>query len=155
MLESPPLSEFKLTDSKFVRGDWSRYYMQGESATRFGFNGIQHLDVNYKYYDHKSILLPNIEKGKGGKIFKIWKNPGVKDFKIMSTGVSYNENLNNFLPASASEMVYIRLNNVQPFKESMKFKKLFFDDVLNFKPNVIILTIQENSFYMMSEFSAE
>lgn len=150
-----PLSEFKLTDSKFVRGDWSRYYMQGESATRFGFNGIQHLDVNYKYYDHKSILLPNIEKGKGGKIFKIWKNPGVKDFKIMSTGVSYNENLNNFLPASASEMVYIRLNNVQPFKESMKFKKLFFDDVLNFKPNVIILTIQENSFYMMSEFSAE
>lgn len=149
------LSEFNLTESKFVRGNWSRTYMQGMSTTRFGFNGIQHLDVNYKYYDHKSNLLPNIEKGVGGKIFKIWKNPEVKDLKIMSTGVSYNEDLNNFLPASASEMIYIRLNNVQPFKESMKFKKLFFDDVLNFKPNVIILTIQENDFYVMSEFSAE
>ena len=147
--------EFYITENKFVRGDWGRNYMQGESAVSFGFNDLQHLDVNYKYYDHKNKLLPKIEKGKDGKTFKIWKNPEVQDFKIMSTGISHNEDLNNFLPASASEMIYIRLNNVQPFKESMKFKKLFFNDVLNFKPNVIVLTIQENNFYIMNEFAAE
>lgn len=149
--------EFYITENKFVRGDWYRTYMQGESAAAFGFNDLQHLDVNYKYYDHKNKLLPKIEKGKDGKTFKIWKNPEVQDFKIMSTGISYNEDLNNFLPASASEMIYIRLNGFQPFKDSMKFKfkKLFFNDVLNFKPNVIVLTIQENNFHIMNEFAAE
>ena len=62
--------------------------------------------------------------------------------KIMLIGTSQNENLLHFLPYSAAQLKYIRLN-LGGVKEVEQFKilKLYKKDILAFKPDILVLSI--------------
>ena len=92
----------------------------------------------YNYYDHNN---------RAKMVFKVGKF--IKDFsypkgkhKVMVVGSSNNENLNHFLPYSAAELKYIRVIDA-PVKATDQFKiiKLYKKDILNFKPDILILSI--------------
>ena len=94
--------------------------------------------VLYNYYDHNNRAKMEF---KVGKFIKDFSYPEGKH-KVMVIGSSHNENLNHFLPYSAAQLKYIRVVE-NPVKATDQFKviKLFKKDILNFKPDIIVLSI--------------
>ena len=92
----------------------------------------------YNYYDHKDGSKMMLQVGKFTKDFTY---PGGK-YKIMLLGTSQNENLSQFLPYSAAQTKYIRLNRGQvKVADEYKILKLYKKDILAFKPDILILSI--------------
>ena len=90
-------------------------------------------------------------------VFKYGKHS--KDFffpkgkrKIMLVGRSMNENLSHFLPWSAAELKYIRLNSGR-LKSTDWFKvlKLYKNDIHDFKPDILILSINSDDLPLLRD----
>ncbi len=96
----------------------------------------------YNYYDHndgdKMVVQVN-------KFTKNFFYPNGKH-KVMLIGTSQNDNFLQFLPYSAAQTRYIRLN-MAPVKDADLFKifKLYKKDILAFKPDVLILSISTDN----------
>ena len=92
----------------------------------------------YNQYDHK-----NSDKMgfKVGKFIKDFSYPEGKH-KFMLIGTSQNEVFNRFLPYSAAQFKYIRIvDNPVKLIDQFKVIKLYKKDILNFKPDILILSI--------------
>ena len=126
--------------SRYIREFYDESYNFGELNKLFNYeDSTESLGKDfYNYYDHKD----------GNKmVMKITKF--TKDFtypkgrrRVMLIGTSQNENLNHFLPYSAAETKYIRLNMGQ-VKTADEFKvlKLYKKDILAFRPDILIICI--------------
>ena len=92
----------------------------------------------YSYYDHNN---------RANMTFKVKKF--IKEFswpegkhKVMIVGTSHNENFAHFLPFSAAQTKYIRLNGGQvKGVDEFKVLKLYKKNILTFKPDILILSI--------------
>ena len=139
------LKDYQKSQSWLQREEYKRDYAPSWHFFRF-FND-EHLDDHsewtfYDYYDHKNA---------GKMVVRVEKY--TKDFaypygehKIMLIGTSQNENFLQFLPYSAAQTKYIRLNMGQ-CKEDDEFKilKLYKRDILTFKPDILVLSIHTDN----------
>ena len=92
----------------------------------------------YSYYDHNNRADMTF---KVKKFIKEFSYPEGKH-KVMIVGTSNNENFNHFLPYSAAQTKYIRLNMGQvKGADQFKILKLYKKDILAFKPDILVLSI--------------
>lgn len=130
------LDDYRRSRNQLVRDGWYRHYEFGRLYRLFNFSDAPHNSAVYNYYDHK-----NSDKMvvKVGKYTKDYTYPEGK-YKIMLIGTSQCDNLTQFLPYSAAQTKYIRVNNGQvKMADEMKILKLYKKDILNFKPDILIL----------------
>ena len=106
----------------------------------FHLKNDEEKSVNYTYYDHKNKNL--LQEKIVGEYTKEFSYPLGK-YRILLMGDSQNENLNQFLPYSAGELKYIRLNRrpVSKGDDQWKIMKLYKNDILSFKPDILVYSI--------------
>ena len=135
------LGDYSRSQNQLIRDDWSRNYHSGY-LYRFCNLQKRHQHPCFNYYDHKNADKMEVRVGKCTKDFAY---PEGKH-KIMLIGTSQNENLLQFLPYSASQTKYIRLNVGQVRGvDAFKVIKLYKKDILAFKPEILILSIHSNN----------
>ena len=138
-VKAVPEKDYDISYNHKIRDDWDRTFRSNNTAM-----GL-HISDNekYKYYTPINKLEVEIIDKPKYKV-KIFKNDNVKNnIKVILTGTSNNENLLQFLPFSFSELKYIRLNTVKGVKPGNKYKlmKRYKKDILNFKPDLLIISI--------------
>ncbi len=141
------LDEYNVLTSKLLREDWDRKFGFGQTTRmlrikdKYALKNL--LKDNYTYYNHKNEIKPVITDKDLYRI-KYFQNKQLSGApKVFLTGTSMNENMLQFLPYSFSEVKYYRLNNVKnvPNAETFKLLKRYKKDILQFKPDILILNI--------------
>lgn len=139
------LKDYRKSQNCLQREEYKRDYAPPWHFWRF-FND-EHLDDHsyrtfYNYYDHKNGDRMAIKVGKFTKDFAY---PSGKR-RVMLIGTSQNENFLQFLPYSAAQTKYLRLNMGQ-VKEGDEFKilKLYMKDILTFNPDILVLSIHTDN----------
>lgn len=139
--------EVKITDEnsyhtfyeRKVRGDWDRAFTLGQTFILMNVKYPEKklLDVKYKYYTPKTELKPVVNSTQKTKHYH---NPKGSGLRAMVIGTSMSENLLQFLPQSFSELKYFRTNSKQvvPVSEEEKIMKYYRQEILDFKPDVVI-----------------
>lgn len=131
------LDDYSRSQNRLIRDDWSRNYYP---AYLYRFCNLQKSPLTscFNYYDHKESGKTTLKVGKFTKDF-VWSEGR---HKVVLIGNSQNENLLQFLPYSAAQTKYIRLNTGW-IKAAGEFKilKLHKKDILAFKPEILILSI--------------
>ncbi len=133
------LGEYNQTQSSLTRDEWVRNFSSGTLKRFFNFETDQRCPVTiYNYYDSRNADKLVLNVGKYTKDFRY----GGGAYKVMVIGTSQNENLMNFLPYSAAQTKYIRLNMGQlPGSERWKIMKHYKKDILSYRPNILIFSI--------------
>ena len=69
------------------------------------------------------------------------------NYKVFLTGTSMNESLLQFLPESFGKIKYYRLNDVKKVKsaDNLKLFKRYRNDILEFKPDILIAVFSEEN----------
>lgn len=141
------LDEYNRFTSKLLREDWTREFGHGHTSSQlkidkeYAKNNI--LKDDYIYYDHKNEIQPTVTDIAYYKT-KYFKNPQQPNApRVFLTGTSMNEDFLQFIPYSFSELKYYRLNNARGVEEKDVFKlfKRYKKDILDFKPDILILCI--------------
>jgi hypothetical protein len=146
------LEDYKKHTSTFIRDEYPRNYHTGYTTSLLGispdFATKYILKDEYTYYDHKD---EKSLKEQRGQYIKEFNYPKGK-YRILLTGTSQNEDLLQFLPYSAQQIKYIRLNRGQLSSvEERKIMKHYQKDIDDFHPDMMIITIQSYShiFYLL------
>lgn len=135
------LNDYQKSSNWLLRDDYLRSYVTPWHFVRY-FNdknlATSSARTFYNYYDHKNGNKMMIQVGEHKKDFA-WSDG---KHKIMLIGTSQNENLLQFLPYSAAQTKYIRLNMPQvKAADQFKILKLYKKDILAFKPDILVLSI--------------
>ena len=146
------LDEYNVSFSEKIRDGWSRDY---DYTKKWGINllGISDKELfktRYRYYDPKKS--ETVEKR--GKYIKEFSNREAgNNYRLFMTGHSQNENLLQFLTSSVKETKYLRLNlGYIPEKEQNKFMKHYKRELIDFKPDIIVITISSGMIDSLSDF---
>lgn len=142
-----PLAEdnFEIFYNNKVRSDWFRSFGLGQTFELLNLNiqninMVEALDTPYKYYTPKSSIKQDISDKFGIKNFINVKS--TNHIRTILMGTSMNENLLQFLPYNFYELKYIRTNWVVPVREdAYKYLKRYKKDILDFKPDILILSV--------------
>ena len=131
--------------NKRIRCDWERNYSYGRTATKLGvFDLDKYHDTDYRYFKHKDSenLKVKIEH-KPMHREKEYFYPKGADYKVILLGTSQNENLTEFIPYTFKYVKRIRTNNVKGLSdgESTKIIKYWGNDILEYKPDILIFCI--------------
>ncbi len=136
------LNDYRKLQSWLVRDDWHDSYSRRFLFYRlFNYDGDMtdfpnRVFYNYYYHQHGDKMVYKV-----GKFTKNFAYPGGKR-KIMLMGTSHNDIFSHFLPYSAAQMKYVRLNLGQvKGGDEFKILKLYKKDILAFKPDILILSI--------------
>ena len=145
------LGDYRESKNSLIRDEYWRCYDPAFHFYKY-FNNASMDDppnrVFYNYYDHKNSEKLVVQIGKFKKDFTY---PEGKH-KVMLIGNSPNENLLQFLPYSAAETKYIRLNGGQVRTgDEFKIMKLYKKDILAFKPEILILSIDATNLYRLRD----
>jgi len=137
------LDDYKHSISNLIRDDWERYFNYGHTTRLLNISNEKAkkdiLLTEYNYYDNKDVDNMKIKVGKYIKDFEYKKGK----YKIFVTGNSQNEDLMQFLPYSANKLKYLRVNKGQvKAGEEYKIMKHYKNEILNFRPDILILSIQ-------------
>ena len=128
---------------EYEKDDWPQKVLEFFNSHKDAKQYI--LNTDYTYYNTLKLLPLSVKNISNYKI-KHFKNIESKNkYKVFLTGYSYNENLLVFLPYSFSDLKYYRLNSVIDVKEeeTSKFLKRYKNDLLEYKPDILILTIDD------------
>lgn len=153
-MQSVSLENYKQLSSKKIRDEWDRTFQIGWTMRLLNISAYANeiMNTDYIYYDYKH---NDIIKETRGNYIKSFINPTGK-YRVFLTGNSQNENLLQFLSSSVKELRYIRLNKGQnPANEEYKFMKYYKKELLDFKPDLVIVTLSLDSFPRMIEFVKE
>lgn len=145
------LDKYEVSYSPKIRDEWKRNYHNGNTTYLLNLNTYadEILTTEYAYYDNKD---NSSVKEIRGRYIKRFSNENGK-YKIFLTGNSHNENLLQFLPYSAKEVKYLRLNNSQlPNKELYKFMKYYKKELLEFKPDIVIFSVSSDVLPRITDF---
>ena len=145
------LDDYNKTQSWLIRDEYKRSHDLGRHLYQL-FNDEDQDDppnrTLYNYYDHKDADKTAI---KVGKFTKEFSRPDGK-YKVMLIGTSQNEGILQFLPYSTTYVKYIRLNMKQVrTSDEFKVMKLYKKDILAYKPEILILSIEEDSLYKLHD----
>lgn len=142
------LNDYDKSYSKMVRGDFDRRYDIGQTFK----NNIplskslekKVLTTDYAYYDHKDrnslkLEVVNIPYHRGKNTYY----PNGNNLRVIELGTSMNENLLGFTQYTFKNLKYIRVNSVKGREESEQYKvmKYYKDDILQYKPDILIFCI--------------
>lgn len=155
-------NDFNITQSNKVRSDWDRKFHNGE-VMMFHFHNFENkadqiLDVKYNYYEHKQ------NKNLHTKIIdiplkkeKTYYYDSGNDLRVMQIGTSMNESLLQFTPYSFKDLKYIRLINIKdmPPEESFKIYKYYQTEIIEFKPDIIVLCLTPANLQSVVDFYKE
>ena len=145
------LDDYNKAQSWLIRDEYKRGHDLGRHLYQLFNDEDQDDPANrtlYNYYDHKNADKTAIKVGKFTKEFSY---PDGK-YKVMLIGTSQNEGLLQFLPYSTAYVKYIRLNMKQVrTADEFKVMKLYKKDILAFKPEILILSIDEDSLYKLRD----
>ena len=149
------LNEFQKSRSWLIRDEYSENYQQGHLFFHVHFNEGDIANppnrVLHNYYDNKNGAKMVLKVGKFIKDFSYPEG----NHKLMLIGTSQNENLNHFLPYSAAQTKYIRLNRFQvKTLDEFKILKLYEKDILTFKPEVLVLSFSTSDLHRLRDLCA-
>lgn len=145
------LDNYTVSHSNEIRDDYPRDYNKGHTL---GVLNIREkaddiLTETYNYYDYIDTSIVSEKRGHYIKDFNNFEK-NVK-YRLFLTGNSQNENLLQYLPYSFKTMQFLRMNRgQQPAKDEYKFMKLYKNDLITFKPDIVVVTISEN---IIAEFA--
>ena len=145
------LDEYKISTSSMIRDNYDRNFNTGHTTNLLGLNKFAKdvLTAEYTYYDNKNSDQIKVVRGRYIKRF----SNGKEKYKIFLTGNSHNENLLQFLPYSAKELKHLRLNMEQiPSEEQFKFMKYYKKELLEFKPDIVIVGISAGILPIITDF---
>ena len=140
-------SDYKTFRSKKIRSDFNRKFYNGHTFSIAPFLNIyanKILDTEYLYFENKNKNLLKFKtidiEGARNKTFYYSKG---SNYRVLEIGTSMNENLLQFTPYTFKNLKYIRLNTIKgiPNKEEFKIMKYYKKDILDYKPDIIILCI--------------
>ena len=137
------LNDCRKLQNKLIRDNWRWSFGYGDLFFFFGFKNDPDHRTIYNYYNHKDSnkLLVKVDD----KHVKNFFYPQGK-YRVMVAGTSNNQVICRFLPFSTAETRLIQLNaNPVPSVEQWKFLKLFKKDILDFKPEILILSISTDN----------
>ena len=146
------LDDYKRTTSNLIRDDWLRDFNYGHTTNLLNIDGKKAKEdifkTEYNYYDNKDANNMKIRVGKYIKEFEYKKGK----YKILVIGNSQNEDLMQYLPYSANKLRYIRVNKGQA-KDGKDYKliKYYKNEIFNFNPNIMILTIGSQQIHNCSD----
>lgn len=141
------LDEYNKFESKLIREHWTRKFEHGGTTDLLAISKKyaekKLLVDNYIYYDNQNMIKPKmtVKDFYNAKYFNNRLSPNAP--KLFLTGSSMIENLLQFLPYSFSETLSYRLNGVKGVskKDTYKLLKRYRKDILNYKPDIMILCI--------------
>lgn len=141
-------SDFDIKYSNKVRSDWDREFNNGE-VMMYQFHDYEKesdkiLDTQYRYYEHKDKKNLNaIVIDESRRKEKVFSYNSTNNLKLLQIGTSMNESLLEFVPYSFKNIKYIRIQNIknQPSSEDYKFIKLYKNEILEYKPDIIVLCL--------------
>jgi hypothetical protein len=148
--------DFNYSYNNLVRGNFDRNYAKGITAAQIGLGDTpKYHDVNYRYYTHKDSrnLKQEIinQKYHLGKIFYY---PIGANYRVIQLGTSQNENLAEFIPYTFKHVNRIRNNGVNGISSSEEFKimKYYKQEILDYKPDIIIFCITYDKIPQLHNF---
>lgn len=124
--------DFDISYSKKVRAEADRKYWQGYTCNLLYQNQDCSLNIDYKYYDGKNKHINAISYGE-------FHNSDGK-YKALLIGNSFTENFKPFLVYSFKDIKRFRCN-IAP-NDNLKLSR-WKKEILEFKPDVLILLFQE------------
>ena len=133
--------------SKKVRCDFNRKFFSGwgiQTAPFLNIYANKILDTPYLYYENKNKNLLKVKLiDNESKKNKIYYYPKGANYRVLEIGTSMNDNLLQFTPYTFKNLKYIRLNGIKnrKTKEEFKIMKYYKKDILDYKPDIIILCI--------------
>ena len=152
------INDYDKNTSNLVRDDWGRYFLFGHTISTLNLvsRANEILDTNYIYYDNRNpieITAKDLSKYKHKDFY--YKNGA--NYKILMIGTSQNENLSVFLPYTVQHTKYIRLNNVKNmiYNEQLKVVKNYGDKILQFDPDIIVLTITYDNLPTLADLAVK
>lgn len=142
-----PLSEFSISYNNKINPGENSIFSNGSNCATVGLpeyicNNI--IDTKYKYYEHKDSK--NLHKKKLYNQylrFQYFDYPKGSDLKLLLIGNSHIEGMSLFLPYSFQHTLKIRLNGPPKIEPENQYKiiKNYKDEILKFKPNIIVICI--------------
>lgn len=148
------LNDFNVSHSNLVRDDWGRHYNRGYTTRLLNLTDKPDEEIlytEYSYYDPKNSS--NI-KEKWGKYIKDFDNKaGDNEYRVFMVGNSQSDDLIQYIVASVKETKYLRLNKgFVRWKEEFKFMKHHKKLLLDFKPDIVILTVSSPAVSRLVDF---
>lgn len=144
------LDEYNEFISSRIREDWYRNFGTGHTVNLLNLRGQadEILTTVYKYYNNKN---QTVTEERQEYIKKFFNENG--KYRIFLTGNSQNEDLLQFLPYSAKELKYLRLNKEQlSNKEEFKFMKYYQKELLEFDPDIVVFAVSVGIFSKITDF---
>ena len=145
---------FAISQSTLIRDDWGRDYNRGHTTKLLNLQNRPDtaiLNTLYNYYDPKTSEAITEERKEYIKIFN--NKAAGNNYKVFMTGNSQNEDLLQFISASVKYTKYLRLNKNQlPYNEQYKFMKYYKNELLNYKPDIFIVTISLGKLPQIAHF---
>lgn len=144
-------NDFDYFYNKNVRADFFRDFNFGQDCWRMGistsvckkYHQYDYTYYKYKDFDNLKTTIINTEHHFG----KLYDYDKGTNYKVIQLGTSQNENLTEFIPFTFKHVKRLRNNNVQGIKAEEEFKiiKYYKDEILEYKPNIIIFCITYNN----------
>lgn len=142
-------NDYNISFSKKVKSEFEREYNEGVEIAYFApfLKKYAHkiLDTEYLYYTHKNETLLKIKVYNNKRLKgRDYEYPSGNNIKVLQIGTSMNENLLDFMPYQFMSLKYIRLNGPQGRNEKEQYKifKYYKDDIIQYKPNIMIFCIE-------------
>ena len=154
-------NDYKEYTNKKVSADFYREFEIGQTVNLLPVlkqYSNNFLDIDYKYFDNKNknLLSEKIQKIEYlGREYYYSKGANLR---VIQTGTSMNESLDNFLPYQFKNLKYIRLNNgqkVKDGKEQVKILKYYKNSILKYKPDIVILCYTMGNLTRISKLKEE
>ena len=125
----------------FVKG-LERMFYEGTGCKFLNLKGRDcPLKYSYKYYDHKMRSNLIVSEGPIPMSRVTYFNKALNNLKMTLLGHSDNGFLMSFIPFSVREVQMLRVNNG---RDDEKYSMKRFDNlILNFKPDILLLTIRD------------
>lgn len=115
------------------------------------------LDAEYLHFTHKNstILKKRLQKDAKRRIFNYTYEKG-QDLKLMLMGTSVNGSLTEFLPYNFKYTKQIRLNGTKfKAKEQYKIMKHYKNEILDFKPDILVLCLTTSNLLGVNDWFKE
>lgn len=149
-------NDFDYSYNNLVRGDWGRDFRLGQDSWRLNLpkSVVEKLhQTDYRYFTQKDARL--LQQEIIDEHFKKEKNyyfPKGANYRVIQLGTSQNENLTEFIPYTFKHVKRLRNNNVIdiPLEEEFKILKYYKNEILDYKPDIIIFCITYDNLGQLS-----
>ena len=155
-----PIEDYKQTSNNLIRSNLEGQYMIPHYAMRilnipYKYAETDLLSTPHTYYDYKTPDVIDIDIGNYAKIC-FNKTKTVPQKRVMLIGDSQNGNLSRFLPYSFKALKFIQVNKEQlSLEEEFKIIKHYDSEILEFNPDIMIISILENHLDRLNDLLKE